>query len=160
MKKLIIMLSFLFSVMLCGYNNVDELGCGDKPIQNILSPDDFEGVVIDEIKVPNETLRQERIYKASVGSEVAVGGANSGLSIGYWDQYTNWFIYDQLSEDKQNFWHNLDILFQPYLSTNKNYVKDYALASSGFESYNELFSAAQMYLYCHPQYYFLKSLVR
>ena len=152
MKKTLILLCFS-ALLLCGFDSPEELlGKGDKTETILLNEDEFKGEIIEEKVIPNKIHKQNKIYgkiSAKLSSDV------EGIGINYWDQYTNWYIYENfLPENQKRLWDNLDIVYQPYLLANMNY-DDTALATD-FLSATDLFNAVYIYLYCHPQYYFLR----
>lgn len=160
MKKTTFLFLLLFIPLLMGFEDVkvnteEIIGKGEKHNTVIISEEKFKGKEIKSIEVPNDIIKQNRIYAATAGEESVTGG-NSNLGIIYWNQYTNWYVYDMLSDRDKKLWDNLDILYQPYLLTDKEYTEEISLIADGYGSYQELFKATYVYLYCHPQYYFLR----
>lgn len=79
----------------------------------------------------------------------------------YWDNYSSYYIYNHLSEDKQKLWDALEVLCASYL-------EDETDLTNGLTAYvsidttetitaEDLMGFANMFKYAHPQYYYLRS---
>ncbi|MBR5565139.1 MAG: InlB B-repeat-containing protein [Roseburia sp.] len=112
-----------------------------------IDPDEIEGEVYDADELA--ALAENRPSMMSMSYNL------------YWDNYTSYYIYNQLSADERKLWDALDVLCANYLVDETDLKKgltDYVtINTTKTITRDELLGFANMFKYSHPQYYYLRS---
>ena len=85
------------------------------------------------------------------------------LSYGlYGDEYTSYYIYNQLDEETRAVWTAMETLYSEYLENNTTFQQNYAqiwkMKTNG-KSLSEMMDLLMLFRYTHPQYYYLSNAV-
>lgn len=118
---------------------------------------EMESVEIDPDEIEGEVYDADELA-ALVENMPAMMSTSYNL---YWDNYSSYYIYNHLSEDKQKLWDALEVLCASYL-------EDETDLTNGLTAYvsidttetitaEDLMGFANMFKYAHPQYYYLRS---
>ena len=158
MKKILLALIFILLFSMPVYASEREIAGGlDEDIE-IINIEDFDGNVVVEKQLPESQLNIERPQGKPQYEDIvmgAIGFDNNNLRA-YWDQFTDNYIYNQLTPEEKNLWNNLDDIYFEYLTTTKDFTTNTALITINDYSYDQLYDMGRMYRYAHPQYYFLR----
>ena len=158
MRRLIltILFIFLFYVPVYGENR-EFMGDLHEDII-IINEENFSGTFIKEEQLSKDELNYKRIQGVPDIEDLCVGaiGFDNNNQRAYWDQFTDNYIYNQLSNEEKNLWNNLDDIYFEYLTTNKDFKTNEALVTLNDYSYYELYNMGRLYRYAHPQYFFLR----
>ncbi|MBR5596036.1 MAG: leucine-rich repeat protein [Lachnospiraceae bacterium] len=115
----------------------------------------FEVTEVDFDEI--EELSYEADELIDISENTSVYSENHGE---YWDQYTGYYIYNQLSEPEQKLWRGMEILYSSYLEDDRDILDgftEYITVRTTEISMYDLIGLAVMFKYTHPQYYFLSS---
>lgn len=111
----------------------------------LVNPDEIEGEIHDADELIEMAENMPSFMSESYGA--------------YWDNYTSYYIYNQLSEDGQKLWSALEIMCSGYLEDETNFTNgltDYVdMELSTPLSKDEFLNMVWMFKYSHPQYYYL-----
>lgn len=126
-------------------------------VQDIRNFDDL--LEVEAIEISSDEIDGE-VYEADELLAVAENmpsfmSDSYGL---YWDNYTSYYIYNQLSADKQKLWSALEVLCSGYLANEadiKNSKTDYVSITNSEITKNDLKSLMELFKYTHPQYYYI-----
>ena len=104
-----------------------------------------------KVESQNDDLEGVNIEKA-----VACQIKDSAVYNNAWDKYANNYVYNQLSDEKKIVWEAMDALCLKALTTQTDYSGQIgSVASSAFESSEDLADFISIYKYSNPQYFFL-----
>ena len=149
------------------YLDLEETLCDKEPIKetatlsgNGISNDNgvipFKVVELDWADLEGNIYDVEELYDST---EYPISTASDSYGE-FWDDYTSYYIYNQLNEDEQKLWVAMEILYTGYLENEKNLTSgytEYIKVSTNKFNVNKLYKLANLFKYCHPQYYYLMS---
>lgn len=78
----------------------------------------------------------------------------------YWDEYSSYYIYNQLGDDERKLWSAMEVLYSGYLENEADFTDaftDYIRINTTEITVEELTALVGMFRYSHPQYYYLMS---
>ena len=130
---------------------------------------DDQGIFFEE--VPEGFYDDEAINDAVTDSVEADEGYI--YSDSYWDRYTSYYYYNQMSSDEKNFYDSLDKACRKVLSTNNDFTTVGATSTDGTYNWYQLPTASAkglsdssaqnvfwIFYYNNPQYYFVDNHIR
>ncbi|MDD5999185.1 MAG: chitobiase/beta-hexosaminidase C-terminal domain-containing protein [Lachnospiraceae bacterium] len=110
----------------------------------------------DEIQKKIESRNDDNLEGVNIEKAVAYQIKDSAIYNNAWDQYANNYVYNQLSNEKKVVWEAMDALCLEALTTQTDYSGQIgSVASSAFESNEDLADFISIYKYSNPQYFFL-----
>lgn len=110
----------------------------------------------DEIQKKIESRNDDNLEGVNIEKAVAYQIKDSAIYNNAWDKYANNYVYNQLSNEKKVVWEAMDALCLKALTTQTDYSGQIgSVASSAFESNEDLADFISIYKYSNPQYFFL-----
>ncbi len=120
---------------------------------------EFQVIEAQRDNIEGEVYEVEELCEQLENSDIHLSDSYGS----YWDNYTNYYVYNQLNATEKKLWDAMEVLYTKYLVENTNLKREYGDVMTGYIkvdskiSNEKLTDLAFMFRYCHPQFYFLMS---
>lgn len=116
----------------------------------------FTTIEVDWEETEDECYAAEDLYALAENNPSILSESHGD----YWDNYSSYYIYNQLNDAQKKFWVATEVLCNKYLTQDVNLSADridYVTVSAEDFTLEELMDLATIFKYSHPQYYYLMS---
>lgn len=121
---------------------------------------EYQGLL--DLKLKPIDVEEEDIYIASEILDIVENGAaffSQSYEL-YGDEYTSYYIYNQLDEETKEVWRAMEIVYSDYLGNAADVAKGHVgmwLMKTNGKSLLEMIDLMLLFKYTHPQYYYLSN---